>query len=273
MSLKSILKYILSITGTYDWFRRFYYSKRKTTYKILGLKSSFWTATPAMYKRIIASGGEKDQMEKFIKSIKRGDVVWDVGSFVGMYSILASQAVGAGGRVYAFEPEPNSWELLNKNCELNKITNMITMKMALSDSNGKATIYSSKTDDVAIHSLRKSHGLDERGTTTDTYTGDYLVDNMKVMLPNVVKVDVEGADFQVLRGMQKILSHPNCRFLLIEVHPKILPDFGKSLDDVRHIILSFGFSISEEILRGDEVHFVCTRKEACCSTNFKMQGV
>ena len=73
--------------------------------------------------------------------------------------------------------------------------------------------------------------------------------------------------------MQKILSNPDCRFLLIEVHPKILPDFGKTLDDVRQIILDFGFSISEEILRGDEVHFVCAKQDACGITDLDMHGV
>lgn len=176
-----------------------------------------------------------------------------------MYSILASRAVGKDGRVFAFEPEPNTFQLLNKNYKLNEIINLTSMNMALSDSNGKATIFSSKTDDVAIHSLRKAPGLYEKGAPTDIYTGDYLVDSMKVLPPNVVKIDVEGADYQVLKGMRKVLSNPKCRFLIIEAHPKILPEFGKTLADVKETILDFGFYISEEISRGDEVHYVCTK--------------
>lgn len=71
MFFKSIIRNILSATGTYDLLRRFYYSRRKTSCEIFGISGLFWTTTPAMNDRISLAGGEKYQLETFIKRISR----------------------------------------------------------------------------------------------------------------------------------------------------------------------------------------------------------
>jgi hypothetical protein len=70
---------------------------------------------------------------------------------------------------------------------------------------------------------------------------------------------VEGAELHVLRGMQGILSHDACRYVLLEVHPTCLASFGSSLEDIRSLLLSCGFSIRSETKRGKECHWIAQK--------------
>ena len=77
----------------------------------------------------------------FCCSISKGDIVIDIGAHIGWYSLLASRRVGKEGIVYAFEPEPISFNILVKNIKLNDITNIVPIKKALSDSSGIQLLY------------------------------------------------------------------------------------------------------------------------------------
>ncbi|MCL4874156.1 FkbM family methyltransferase [bacterium] len=257
--MKQLLKSVLKALGLLEFAKAAYYRRKKTAREVLGIRRRFWTTSPSLYRRVVKSGGEQYQLERFLQNVKAGDTVWDVGSYVGIYSIFSSHPAGRDGAVYAFEPEPAAHALLNGNIALNGIGNVKPMRMALSDSNGKGRIYSALTDAVAIHSLRHYASLSESGFEIDLATGDSLVQEGRVPPPDVVKVDVEGADYHVLKGMRSALSRPECRFLLIEVHPKLLPGFGASERDVRQAIREAGFTVDEELQRGDEIHLICSK--------------
>jgi len=233
--------------------------RRKAELNVLGIRKLFWTSTLSVYCDIKDSGGERLQFEEFIKNIKEGDVVWDIGSSMGLFSIFASHATGYGGKVYAFEPEPKSYKLLKKNCKLNKLENLILFDFALGDVNSESYIYSSK-EECASHSLIPGPNLSTKGIPVRIYTGDHLVEEKKVPLPNVVKIDVEGAESKVLNGMHGIFSDPRCRFLLLEVHPEKLLNIRKSPADIRSNLLDSGFTITKEIERGSEIHFICSKQ-------------
>ncbi|MCK5092657.1 MAG: FkbM family methyltransferase [Gammaproteobacteria bacterium] len=84
------------------------------------------------------------------------------------------------------------------------------------------------------------------------YNAEDLVEQQNVPAPTAVKLDVEGAEYLVLSGMEALLSSPDCRFLFIEVHPKDLPNFGHSVEDVNNLLEKIGFSITNKITRGTE---------------------
>lgn len=261
--LKDELKDVLKKSKYFDAIAFIYwrarYFKSKSLVQVSGIRKSFWTNTPELHYRINNLGGEKDLLLKFIENIVPGDIVWDIGAYVGMYSVFASDAAAAGGKVYAFEPEPKAYALLKRNAELNKAGNLIAQNYALSDRNDKGEIYSSKYNSAAIHSLVHESRLIDKGVPVELFRGDYLVADRKMMPPDIIKLDVEGAEAKVLTGMLSILRSTHCRYLLIEVHPKLLPNFGQSTDGLRQIILDNGFSISEEHRRGDELHWICIK--------------
>ena len=78
-------------------------------------------------------------------------------------------------------------------------------------------------------------------------------------IPNVIKIDVEGAELDVLLGMGDILQSDRLRMILIEVHPNVLPLFGASIGDVEGKLASHGLSKISHVDRGTEYHLVCFR--------------
>jgi FkbM family methyltransferase len=260
--LKGKIKGWLLFVRLYAPVQKAYYRaeffRRRTDLRVLGISKLFWTPTPSVYSDIRDSGGERFQLEEFIKHIREGDVVWDIGSSIGIYSLFASHVTGSHGKVYAFEPEPNSYNFLKRNCKLNKPDNLTLFNFAIGDVNSESYLYSSKNG-CASHSLICGSNLSRKGVSVRIHSGDYLVEEEKVSFPNVVKIDVEGAECKVLSGMHRILSDPRCRFVLLEVHPKKLLNIGKSPLDIRSNLLDSGFTIIKEVNRGSEIHFLCSK--------------
>ena len=85
--------------------------------------------------------------------IKDSDLILDIGAHIGVFSIFASRQV-KNGKIYAFEPAPENFEMLRENIELNKAKNIIPFNKAVSDKNGKREIYfSSNPADTGGHSF------------------------------------------------------------------------------------------------------------------------
>lgn len=141
-------------------------------------------------------------------NIKEGYTVLDIGANIGFYSLLMSRMVGDSGKVYAFEPEPRNFEILQKNIALNKITNVIVSNLALSDKVGKS--FMELSSDSGQHRLSDS-GVEIQTTTIDEYFKDTKID--------FIKMDAEGSEGKILKGMSqrppmvtefyyKLLDHP-----------------------------------------------------------------
>lgn len=228
--------------------------RRHTALTLGGLQKQFCTHTPDLYRRVRVAGGEREQMEEFIRHVRPGDVVWDVGAFLGMYSLFAAGAATDSGKVYSFEPEPRTLELLTKNIGLNRASNIVVIRAALTDKDQPGYIYPAKASQNAIHSLRPGDRLEPDGVPTTLCTGDVLVKQGAALAPNVIKMDIEGAEILALRGMAGVLGRRDCRYLFIEVHPKELPKFGAAANEVVALITNAGFRLEKSWERGDEVH-------------------
>ena len=235
------------------------YFDRKLSIEISGKKKVFIAVSSALYNRISKFGGERLQLEEFLGNIRTGDIVWDIGSYMGMYSIFSSEAVGISGKIYSFEPEPQSYIYLKRNCELNKAYNVNIFNFALSNFSGSGKIYSSRIDSLAIHSLEYESRLKAKGSPIQIFKGDDLIKNKMAEIPNCLKIDVEGTEISVLEGLNNTLLYQECRFLLIEVHNKIGQTSGRKIEEVRALIKKSGFSITNEIERGTEIHWICNK--------------
>jgi FkbM family methyltransferase len=154
---------------------------------------------------------EEDIVEQF--SPKIGDIVIDVGAAFGFYTIMASKRVGEQGRVVAIEPQPDSFEMLNRNIKLNKLANIVTLNYAVSSKKTTLKLYSSYStiQERAGQSLQ-SH-IEVSADTLDNLLREAAIDEV-----NWVKVDVEGAELEVLKGAVGILSRSRDVALFVEVH-------------------------------------------------------
>lgn len=168
---------------------------------------------------------ETETTKLFEGLIKPGMVVIDVGGHVGYYSLLAARQVGPAGKVYAFEPEPGNYELLLRNIESNHYSNILAIRKAVSDRVGSTTLFLTALDNGRHSSYH--HGLPERGQVpVETTTLDAFLDAAGWPKVDLVKVDVEGAEKDVLDGMDLLLEKSPQLKLIVEFSPVMLQEAG-----------------------------------------------
>jgi FkbM family methyltransferase len=150
---------------------------------------------------------EPAQTQLFQELVKPGDVVYDVGAHFGYYTLLASKLVGEKGKVLAFEPSPNNLSRLYRHIEINARKNVEVLELAVSDHEGTAH-FETRTGSGVGH-LAEDGPLEVKLTTLDRLTNQPL--------PNVMKIDVEGAEVGVLQGAKGMFAR--CRpIIFLSLH-------------------------------------------------------
>jgi FkbM family methyltransferase len=192
---------------------------------------------------------EDDIVQQF--SPKMGDIVIDVGAAFGFYTILASRKVGQQGKVIAIEPQPDSFEMLNRNIKLNKLANIIPLNYAISSTKTTLKLYDSYST-IQERSGQSSQSYIE--VTADTL--DNLLRQLDIHEVNWIKVDVEGAELEVLRGSVGILSKSRNLTLLVEVHSPEL------IKPILELCKSFEFTVEfEKSYEDGNSHLVLKKKK------------
>jgi FkbM family methyltransferase len=151
---------------------------------------------------------------------KPGDTVVDVGAHIGLYSLIAAKRVGPSGKVIAIEPDPENCNLLQRNIELNKLTNVTIFKRAAFSSSSKLKLYlpGKERGFTKLSTIMANRAVTENFLEIDATTLDHLMLMQGMSQVNWIKIDVEGAELEVLKGATVTLSVSKDIALLIEVH-------------------------------------------------------
>lgn len=178
---------------------------------------AYWLGTFETGKRLL-----------FERTIRPGQVVFDIGANVGYYTLLASSLVGKHGKVYAFEPLSENLIYLRQHLVLNNISNVEVIEAAVADVSGTGSF-----DPGLNRSM--GHLTAHSGFPVRVVSLDDLIENEQLPAPDCLKIDVEGAEARVLRGALGVLSR----------HPKIfLATHGNTLhDECLALLESFQYSI------------------------------
>jgi FkbM family methyltransferase len=155
---------------------------------------------------------------------KEGDTVIDIGAHIGRYTITSSKQVGKTGKVVAIEADPDNFQLLKRNIALNKLTNVMPLNYAVFSERTRMKLYeqsaSAKYNSLMLARAARTKNYVE----VEADTLDSILKLNEVNQVNWIKIDVEGAEFEVLKGSTKTLSSENMS-LLIEIH---------NIEDPRH---------------------------------------
>jgi FkbM family methyltransferase len=201
--------------------------------------------------RLAQWGGEKDYVIDLVKNLKKDDVFYDVGSSVGLISII-SASVLKDGKVISFEPDPENLKRLQRNYSINNLKNCITVPIAVGDKKSKLQLFTQGSNGYSP-SLKKVNGI-EKYIEVEVDSIDNLLENKKIPFPNVIKIDIEGAELMALKGMENLLlSAKKPRLIFLEIHPKFLPSFNCSTDEVYEYLGRFNYSMAEKIQREDQI--------------------
>src|ERR671918_403820 len=170
---------------------------------------------------VFMTNHEDDIIEHFTP--KQGDIVVDIGAHMGRYTIIASKRVGTNGKVVAIEAHPGNFEMLNRNIKLNQLANVIPLNYAVYSKETKIKLYLPEEESgYTIYNTIMSNraGTEDKFVDVNAQTVDYLLElnQIKEELINWIKIDVEGAEFEVLKGATNVLSKSKDIALLIEIH-------------------------------------------------------
>jgi FkbM family methyltransferase len=201
---------------------------------------------------------EEDILSPLIDMLQPGDIAYDIGANLGIHTIFMAKKVGENGRVIAFEPETTNYEALRQNINLNGLNNITHVKVALGDKVDTGNLYMKKKVGHGAVSLIRS---DESNfcEKIEILPGDFLIQDRNLPLPKAVKIDVEGYEYLVIKGLQKTLTNEICQLVCCEIHSNLYPPETKS-QMILDLLKSIGFTRIETFNRGSEIHAICYKE-------------
>jgi FkbM family methyltransferase len=149
---------------------------------------------------------EASVQEALKRVLGKGDVLYDIGANLGFFALVGARLVGPEGHVYAFEPAPRNAAAIRENASLNGLSEVVTIERAVGSAAGRDRLL--LVEDLSWSRLesRGWHPATEETIEVDVVAIDDLVRAGEIPPPDVVKVDVEGSEIDVLRGMRETLS-------------------------------------------------------------------
>jgi FkbM family methyltransferase len=153
----------------------------------------------------------------------KGATVFECGGHHGRDCVLLAKMVGDEGHVVSFEPHPHNIDVLRRNIGLNQLHNTIPVHAAVGSRNGSLSIRARSNAKVTNRG-----GIEVPVVTIDNWAEDHR------MWPDVIKIDVEGYEFEVLRGAKKALKRSPA--LAVEIHCNIVEEFGSKPEDIWDLV-------------------------------------
>jgi FkbM family methyltransferase len=201
--------------------------------------------------------GHEEEIEEHFNP-NDGDIVVDVGAHAGHYTLISSKRVGQNGKVIAIEADPTNFEILNRNIQLNGLTNVIPLNYAAYSKQTKLKLYLPVEESgFSIYNTIMVNRAkpEEKFIEVNANTLDYLLQQNGIRYANWIKIDVEGAEFEVLKGTINILSNSKNSVLFVEIH---------GLDNYRPVIeflniYNFKIEFERSNKNGDWRHIIARK--------------
>lgn len=175
------------------------------------------------------------------KIIKPGMTVFDIGANIGLYSLFLSSRIGKGGKIHAFEPVRKTYQKMIENIKLNGTEIIHLNNMAVGSLEGEVELVID--EDSAKSYTRKidpqknmTHSESVPSTTIDSYCKRNNISKLDFM-----KIDVEGFEFDVLKGAQHTLQNNPPQMIQLEVIENFLQRNGRSVAEILDFTSIFGY--------------------------------
>jgi len=183
----------------------------------------------------------------FVRLLRPGDCVIDIGANVGYYTMVAAKLVGPAGCVHAFEASPQTAAWLEANATLNPGANIHVHSQAVTDRCGKTEFFAAAADRTGYSSIRDLGEQTAAVATVPTIS----LDSMLTELPatRLVKIDVEGAELLALKGMRGLIERDRPYFIF-EIDDQFLRELGASAREQCEFLTGRGYELHRIVARG-----------------------
>ena len=187
-----------------------------------------------------------------LEHISTDAVVYDIGANIGVFTMFFAKYAK---KVVSFEPFPNSYKQLEKNIEKNGLGNVRGCETAICDSNGTGRLFfpayaENETSQTALASLSKVvTSADVTSKEVSLATLDKAIEKYGLPLPDAIKIDIEGAEYAALVGMEETLKKTRAQ-LFVEVHPSQIVAMGASEQSLYDLLERYGYA--HKMLKGNQ---------------------
>lgn len=201
---------------------------------------------------------ERAEQTFYINHLREGMIVFDVGAHVGELTLLFSRFVGQHGQVHAFEASGETFERLQIVCEATNRQNIVLNHVAIMDKEATVKLHVYDREHSSWNSLAerplREYGIDidpvgieeVRAITIDAYCEQNGIAQI-----DLLKIDVEGAEYQVLLGAQRMLQDKRIRYCVFEFGQTTF-DMGNNPDEMGAYLKRFGYQL-QNVVKGDPV--------------------
>ena len=189
---------------------------------------------------------EHPELRFLSRFLQPGMTVLDIGANQGVYTLVAAKAAGAQGRVFAFEPSPSELAKLRWNLRLNRVRNVAVIESAVAAGDGTTTFHAAIPMKGGFSGIRRpAEGLGVTSevitvpvTTIDAFVGSYEIETVDFM-----KVDVEGAEMELLEGAHGLLTRAGRPILQLEFNDERTSEWGYAARDLGVRMMDLGFHL------------------------------
>lgn len=185
---------------------------------------------------------EPTETELVKKYVKKGDTVLDIGGHIGYYTLLFAKLVGETGKVFAFEPNPESFSLLKKNVEVNGYYHVTLVQKAVAHETGKTKLYIVKYKNFPTDCIIWDPGGGATFIEVDTVRLDDYFKGRNVKV-DFIKMDVDGAEGGVLQGIDNLLKQNYGVKIILEIWPIAQAQYGVSSEVCLNFLVKRGFTL------------------------------
>lgn len=179
----------------------------------------------------------RDIYSKYGLSIKTGDTIIVLGAHVGTFTIYAADRVTQKGKVFAYEPAPYNYLMLKRNILVNHLTQVRIFNLALSSKSGKTKLFLS--DCYYEHSLKNRT---DKYISVETVTLNRVFQKNKISICDLLKVDIEGAEWEVLNNFS-LANLGKIKQIAMEYHNNNNNISSQSILNVKKILTQNGFIV------------------------------
>lgn len=196
-----------------------------------------------LHTAIISNHSEHDIITDFLDELRSGDVVYDIGANIGLYTCLSAQVVDEG-EVHAFEPVPQNSDRIRNNVSLNEQENRVTVhELAVTNESGEKT-FNIERDTIGTVGSSLDFDYDDSITVKAAKLDEKIP---TIPAPDVMKIDAEGTEYKVFKGIEDQLGQ--IRTIYCEFHP-IMQDAGDSTR-IKDLLEENGYTVTTLDQRGD----------------------
>jgi FkbM family methyltransferase len=196
---------------------------------------------PAKWSRYYEADYEPETFRFFHDHLKPGDTVLDIGGHIGLFAVVTARLVGSEGRVFSFEPTPFTRNVLQEVVDLNDCSDLVEVRPeAVSSKSGETTFFDTGNEISNANSLVKTD-RSKVEIKVPLISVDDLVRSRGLSV-NCLKIDVEGAELDVLAGARDTITRqrPVAR---LGLHPSFIEQNGQSLAEIWQLLSEYDMNV------------------------------